>query len=149
MITSGFSSRFDAFKLRASIDWNATLQRDFNSLANEDTAIRQAVEDKLRHLCMGGVPWSPTLKLLRDMIELWEILVRRKKHIRVSVKCIRQYLRKVPEARHAFTCTLPDAMHQLNLAYKVYRSARKVDALQLRQKVPGHSGRGNRLQERH
>ena len=131
--STGFSSRFDAFSfnLRASIDWNAALQRNFNALCNKDTAIRQAVENKLCHLCLGGVPWSPTLKLLRDTIELWEMLVRRKKHVRVSIKRILRYLRKVLSVRHAFTCSLPEAVHQLKLAYKSYKSARNTEALQL------------------
>jgi hypothetical protein len=108
MLVRGFKSpRFQAFfKLRATIDWNFTLQQDFNKLLNEDTAIRKAVESKLRHLCMSGIPWSPTIQLLIETIELWDMLVRKKKNVRVSVTWIRRFLRKVPSVCNAFTALL-------------------------------------------
>jgi hypothetical protein len=56
MDSRGFRTRFYAFKLRAQIDWNYTLPQDYNALVQEDTAIRKGVENKLRKLCMGGVP---------------------------------------------------------------------------------------------
>ena len=87
MLTSGFKARFHAFQLRAQVNWSCTSQQDFNKIVNEDTAIRKSIESKLRNLCMGGVPWSPTLKLLRDTIELWDMIVRKKKRVRVSATC--------------------------------------------------------------
>ncbi len=137
MQKSGFRDRFDAFKLRAKIDWNSDTQDDYNKLNREDTAIRKEVESKLRKLCMGGVPWSPPIQLLRDTIELWSMLVRRKKHVRVSVKRIRRFLRKVPSVRHAFTCSLQEATNRRHAAYKEYKAACKIEAQTMRENFQG------------
>jgi hypothetical protein len=56
---------------------------------------------------MGGVPWSAEIQLLRDKIELWEMLVCRKKKVKISVKRIRCFLKKV-SIRDAFTCSLKE-----------------------------------------
>ncbi len=58
---------------------------------------------------MGGVPWLLEIQTIRDKIELWEMLVRRKKKVKVSVKSIRQFLKK-GSSSHAFTCLLKEAL---------------------------------------
>ena len=132
MHSSGFLARFHQFSLLPTTDWTPTLQDTYNKLQQENTTIRKAVELKLRKLPMGGVPWSPALQILRDTIELWCMIVKRKKHIHVSLKLIRRLLRRVPQARNAFTCSLTEALHQQSLAYKAYQAARKAEAVHMR-----------------
>ena len=72
---------------------------------------------------MGGVPWSAEIQLLRDKIELWEMLVRRKKKVKISVKRIRRFLKKVP-IRDAFTCSLKEAICHRDEAYLEYKTAK-------------------------
>ena len=93
MLQQGFTSRFHEFQLQSQLDWNMHSQLKFNKLNNEQKAIRKAVEKKLRKLCMGGVPWSSELQTLRDTIELWAMVLRRKSRVKVSVKRIRRLLR--------------------------------------------------------
>jgi hypothetical protein len=40
---------------------------------------------------MGGVPSSPKLQIYRDLIELWQMIVIKRKRIKVSVKRIRRF----------------------------------------------------------
>ena len=109
MLQQGFTSHFDAFKLHSQLDWNTSSHLTFNKLNNEQKAIWKAVEGKLRKLCMGGVPWSSEIQILRDTIQLWAMVVRRKSRVKVSVKHIHRFLRKVPNIRNAFSCTLQEA----------------------------------------
>ena len=137
MNSSGFKSRFDAFKLGSQINWSLASQLAFNKLNNESTAIRKEVEGKLRKLCMGGMPWSSELQVLRDTIELWAMIVRRKSRVKVSVKRIRKFLLKVPAVRNAFSCTLDEAIQERNLAFKKYKAISKKDAIKMRQNFQG------------
>jgi hypothetical protein len=121
---------FEAFKL-ASHKWNPPLATENNQLLKENTVIRKEVESKLRKLFMGGVPWSPDLQLLWDTIELWSMLVRKKKQVKVSVKRIRRFLRKVPSVQNTFSCTLLEATHYQHLAFLEYKASRKQEAVRL------------------
>jgi hypothetical protein len=134
MKSRGFKSRFDEFKLQSSLQWNSPLQVQYNKLQNENSDIRKEIERNLRRLCMGGVPWSPEIQVLRDTIELWSMLVRRKSRVRVSVKRIRRFLKRLPTIRNAFSCSLSEAIHFKNLAYKSYQAACKAEAPNMRRK---------------
>ena len=137
MLSSGFKKRFDAFKLSSQLDWTGGSQIAFEKLNNESTAIRKEVEGKLRKLCMGGMPWSTELQVLRDTIELWAMVVRRKSRVKVSVKRIRRFLLKVPTVRSAFSYTLDEAIRARNLAFKEYKAVSKKDAIKMRQNFQG------------
>lgn len=93
--SQGFHSRFQAFKLQTKLAWTTDLEIQCNKLHNEQIEVRKSVENNLRKLCMGGVPWSPEIGLLRDTIELWTMIVRRKSRLKVSVKRIRRFLKKL------------------------------------------------------
>ena len=82
---------------------------------------------------MGGVPWSPEIQSIREKIELWQMLVRRKKNVKVSVKRIRRFIQKVPIS-NAFTCSLKEAISHLDAAHKEYKNKAKEKAPQLRHK---------------
>jgi hypothetical protein len=137
MKTSGFQTRFNAFKMNVTPDWNKMMQAEYNWLQNENTTICKEMESKLRKLFMGGVPWSPEIQILRDKIEAWSMLVRKKKNVQVSVKRIRCFLKKVPSITNAFTCTLPEALQCRQMAFMEYQSARKLDTLKWRETFQG------------
>jgi hypothetical protein len=127
MTSSGFQSRYNAFKDTvpdATDNWNYRLEREYNFLQQENTRIRDVSEKKIRKLTMGGVPWSLEIQLLRDKIELWEMLVRKKQKVKISTKRIRRFLKKVP-VRHAFTSSLPEAIFQRDAAYLEYHTAKE------------------------
>ena len=141
MHQQGFTSRFDVFKLQSQLDWNTNSLLTFNKLNNEQKAIRKAVEGKLRMLCKGGVPWSSEIQILRDTIELWAMIVRsRKARIKGSIKRIRRFLRNVPKVRNAYSCTLPEAVHEHNLAFKAYKAVSMKEAIKRRQNFRGTLG---------
>jgi hypothetical protein len=137
MASSGFKLRSNNFKLKAKIEWNQQLQRQYDALQKDNTAIRKEVESKLWKLRMGGVPWSPEITRLRNTIKLWAMMVRKKSRVKVSVKRIRQFLLKVPKVRNAFSCSLAEAIHHRNLAYQEYKEMGKTEALPLREKFQG------------
>ncbi len=137
MATSGFRKRFDNFKLASQLDWNDELEGQFNRLNRENTAIRKSVESKLRKLCMGGYEWSPAITILRNTTELWCMLVKRKSKVKTSVTLIRRLLRKVPQARNAFSCTLSEAIRNRNQAFTELKAVSKQEAISMRHEFQG------------
>ena len=73
---------------------------------------------------MGGIQWSPKLQTFRDKIELWHMVVRRRKHRKISTKRIRRFMKKTG-IRDALQCGIDQATHNLNLSFKEYREAKK------------------------
>jgi hypothetical protein len=96
----------------------------YNELQQKNTAIRQQVEEGLRKLKMGGIPWSPKLQVFRNEIELWRMIVRRRKGIKVSTSRIRRFIKKTGLVL-AFTYDLDSSQEQVKLAYKAYKLAKK------------------------
>jgi hypothetical protein len=116
------------------------------TLSNKITCIQRAAEREIRKLTMYNIPWSLESQKLRDKIERLEILVWRKKKVKVSVKRICQFLKKWSSS-HAFTCSLKGAISIRNAAYQEYKKT-KEQALH-KGKIPGIPGRRNRCQKGH
>ena len=133
----GFQSRFEAFKLKTKLGWNAPLLVQYHKLHNEQIEVRKSVENKLRKLCMGGVPYSPEIQELRNTIELWAMVVRRKSRLKVSVTRIRRFLKKVPQVTNVFQSTLEEAIQSRNRAFKAYQAVTKLEAMKLRENFQG------------
>ena len=72
---------------------------------------------------MGGVPWSPKLQNHRDTIELWQMIVKKRKRIKVSVKRIRRFMSKTG-LRNALEYNLDGASMFLTKAYTAYAEAK-------------------------
>ena len=126
MFKSGFFKRMTAFKHRykSGLLSRPTMITEYNLLHAEDTDLRVEAEDNLRKLRMGGVPWSPRLQALREEIELWRMIVKRRKRIKISLSRIRRFIKKTGIG-HALTHDLDSAHSHLNLAYKAYKAGRK------------------------
>jgi hypothetical protein len=86
---------------------------------------------------VGEVPWSAELQVLRDTIELWAMAARRKSRVKVSVKRIRRFSRKVPQIRNVFTCALQEATRARTLAFKACKAVSKTEAMKMRQTFQG------------
>ena len=124
MTTTGYQSRYDDFKRKTQESWDSRLEHEYNYLQQENTHIRADSEKKIRKLTMGGVPCSLEIQVLREKIELWEMLVRWKKKVKVSVKRIRRFLKKVPIS-NAFTSSPKEATNQKDAAYREYKAAKE------------------------
>jgi hypothetical protein len=125
MRNEGFMKRFQTYKsLVEQSPWEESLITQYDAFSQEDRKIRTEVEDKIRKLPMGGIPWSPKLQTYRDTIDLWRMIARKRKHIKVSVKRIRRFMIRT-SIRDALTNDLDQAELLLQQAYKAYKQAKK------------------------
>jgi hypothetical protein len=124
MFKSGFTKRFADFSARhASGEWSNMMLSTYNELQQENTSIRQQVEAGLRKLKMGGAPWSPKLQVYRNEIELWRMMLRHRKHIKISISRIRRF--KKTGMLLAFTFDIDEVTVILKLAFKAYKLVKK------------------------
>ncbi len=126
MFKSGYFKRATLFKHRYNSKQltRPAMIKEYNSLYEENKDLRVEAEDHIRKLRMGEVPWSPRLKLLRDEIELWRMMVKRRKRVKISISRIRRFMKKTGIG-HAFAHDLEDAKAHLTLAYKAYKAGKK------------------------
>jgi hypothetical protein len=94
MRKTGLDAQLKDLYKRSESGWNHNLQAEFNRLHLETKEVRSRVERKLWKLFMGGVPWSPKLQIYRDTIGLWQMIVKKRKQIKVSVKRIGRFMMK-------------------------------------------------------
>ncbi len=125
--------RFKAGKLFERVQRLASIQQDswtqeheteYNAIHIQSTSIRLAVEKDLRTLKMGGVQWSPKLQKYRDAIELWRMVLKRKKGLRCSLTRIRRFMRKTG-LQEALKSDMMETQAKLKQAYQDYKEARK------------------------
>ena len=121
---TGYYVRCQEVAVKAQEGWDDSLEGEYNVLQQENTRIRDEAATKIRKLTMGGVPWSPILQAIRDKIELWAMLIRRKQQVKVSVRRIRRFLENSP-IQNAFTCSLQEAYTQKKLAHAEYKETRE------------------------
>ena len=123
MRKSGLDTQLADLYDKSALGWNEDLQAEFNRLHMETKAVRTTVETKLRKLFMGRVPWSPKLQNHRDTIELWQLIVKKRKRIKVSIKRIRRFMSKT-SIRNAMDYNLEGASMFLTKAYTSYAEAK-------------------------
>ena len=119
----GLDSQLSDLYKKSDLGWNKELQAEFNRLHLESKEVRSTVETKLRKLFMGGVPWSPKLQIYRDTIELWQLIVKKRQRMKVSVKRIRRYMAKTGLCQ-ALEYNLAGASLFLTKAYESYGEAK-------------------------
>jgi hypothetical protein len=96
----------------------------YNELDSDDRLLRDTVSQGIRKLNMGGVPWSPKLQPFRDTIELWKMIRRKRKGLKISVKRIRCFMFKT-SIRDALTNNLEQVELHLKQAGIDYAQAAK------------------------
>ena len=129
MRDTGFRKRYEALKAQNDRgEWNDEMIEQYDARDQEDRDIRDTVEKGIRKLNMGGVPWSPKLQPYRDTIELWKMIRRKRKGLKISVKRIRRFMSKT-RIRDALSNDLEQTEIFLKEASKAYKEARKSAAL--------------------
>ena len=103
---------------------NPSLEEEFNSIQSLHASIRSTIEQGLRRLRMGGIPWSPKLQRYRDTIEIWWMVVRKRRNVHVSTKRIRRFIRRLG-LTNALRVPLPFAERELKMARIAYKAAKK------------------------
>jgi hypothetical protein len=94
--------------LKASYASIESIKRKHKELSDARFQIRRRAEKKVRHLKVGGVPWSPFLQALRDDIGLWKRVLRIHKGQTTSWKQVRLFMVKC-FAPNATDTTLKEA----------------------------------------
>jgi hypothetical protein len=105
--------------------WTPVLEQEFNRIHGEQEAIRLNIENSLRKLRMGNIPWSPSLQQARDNIYLWSLLLKKSKGVQVSNRLIRRTIKKVSPTSEAnlFHLSENEIIESLKDAYKDYKAA--------------------------
>ncbi len=125
LVQTGIAKRLFALEAKAEQHgWNDQFQIEYNAIQRLQLKIRKLIEYKLRKLRTGGVPWSPKIQQFRTEIELWSMILRKRKGIKVSNTRIRRFMRKAG-IWNAFSADRDGAETMLNKAHRQYRVAKK------------------------
>ena len=125
LMESGLPQRLFDLEEKARIHgWNATYLFVYNAIQKAQLIIRKEVEKGIRKIRSSEVPWSPKLQRFRTVIELWAMILRKRKGVKVSNKRIRRFMKKTGEWT-ALRYDLEDATKKLAEAHKAYEAAKK------------------------
>ncbi len=125
LVYSGLAKRLFALEICAKQHgWPDALQVEYDDIQFTHIKLRKTIERNLRKLRMGGVPWSPKLQGFRDAIELWSMILRKHKGVKVSITRIRRYMAKTG-VWDAFESDVTGAAHRLKTAHSKYRTAKQ------------------------
>ena len=105
--------------------WSTTLEQEYNDINQTQIKIRRNIEEKLRKLRTGGIPWSPTLQSHRDKIRALSLLLKKRNNRQVSNRLIRRSLRKT-NLENAYALSVSELRSSLSKAFKDYKQARTV-----------------------
>jgi hypothetical protein len=123
MRDTGFRKHYETLKVQTdNSHWIEETVAQYDDLDQKDCELRDTVEDGIGKLTMGGVPWSPKLQPYRDTIELWKMIRRKRKGMKISVKRIRRFMSKT-RIRDALTNDLEQVEILIRDACKSYKEA--------------------------
>ena len=105
--------------------WSIEYQEKYNDIQRRQLKIRKDIELHIRKIKTGEVPWSPKLQRFRTEIELWTMILRKRKGVKVSNKRIRRFMRKTG-IWNALKYDLEDATKKLCEIHEAYTEAKKV-----------------------
>ena len=74
---------------------------------------------------MGGVAWSPAIQILRDKVELWILVMRRKRRVRTNLTKIRRLIKRT-KCFNALRIPHHNVWLSLKAALKEYYDAKKT-----------------------
>jgi hypothetical protein len=125
LVHSGLAKRLFALELCATQQgWSTSLQDDYDDIQAAHLKLRRQIKLKLRKLRMGGIPWSPKLQGFRNAIELWSMILRKRKGIKVSNTRIRRFMAKT-RIWNAFSADEVGAETNVKTAHRLYCAAKK------------------------
>ena len=82
------------------------------------------IDHRLCHIFAGKLPWSPRLQQFRDVISFWHRIIRLRKGVLTSRKCLSRLASKL-DLFDGYSATLEVAISKLQEAYTSYRTAKK------------------------
>ena len=89
------------------------------------TTYQNSSGKKVRKLRMGGVAWSPAIQILRDKVELWILVMRRKRRVRTNLTKIRRLIKRT-KSFNALRIPHHNVWFSLKAALKEYYDAKKT-----------------------
>ena len=123
-----------AFALQAAIPSGLQPHHfsEYETLANLDMNARRHAQKKCRKLQMGAVPYSDNIHKARSVIDMWDLLQRKRDGTRASTTKIRRLMRLTQEMT-AFEVPTPDIAIKRKQAMAHYKKLKK-EATKLREK---------------
>jgi hypothetical protein len=118
---------FDALttlQAQAQQGWSPELETEFNRIKGAQYKIRKDVELKIRHLRMGAVEWSPKLQSYSTAIEIWSLLLKKRKGTWNISNCKLRWLLCSSDIKDAYSKTIPEIEDALTKAFDDYKTAR-------------------------
>ena len=99
--------------------WSQELEEEYNHINDKQYSIRKKVEEKIRHIRRGAIPWSPKLQKFRTNIEIWSLLLKKAKGFKHSKNKLRRLLLS-SDIQDAYCKTLPEIEDALSTAHLAY-----------------------------
>jgi hypothetical protein len=125
LVHSGLAKRLFSLELCATQQgWSTSLQDDYDDIQAAHLKLRRQVKLKLRKLCMGGIPWPPKLQGFRNAIELWSMILGKRKGIKVSNTRFCRFMAKTG-IWNAFLADKVGAEMNVKTAHRLYRAAKQ------------------------
>ena len=104
--------------------WSPALETEYNRINDKQYELRKKIESKIRKIRNGNVPWSPKLQKFRNTIEIWTLLLKKKKGTKISNRKLRRRLQQ-SDITGASSKTIPEIEDSLHEAYRQYKKARQ------------------------
>ena len=106
--------------------WNDELEKEYNRILKLSNKIKNMAEKTLKRLRMGEVEWSPTIQGLRNKIDLYLCVIKRKKGGRVCRKLLSRKEKKAGITETA-KLSLEEAVQAFRNTFKSYKIAKQED----------------------
>jgi hypothetical protein len=107
--------------------WNGHLEIEYNRINDRQYEIRRDIERNIRKIRAGAIPWSPQLQRHRSCVEIWSLLLKKRKGRKISNNKLRRLLTKT-ELQGAYSKTIPEIKEALATAFQEYKKARESAA---------------------
>ena len=125
MAKEGLASALFNLELTAKKEgWNQELEAEYNRINNRQYEIRKKIETKIRNIRAGAIPWTPKLQTFRTAIEIWSLILKKRKGIKISIRKLRRKLKK-SNLQNVFTKTIPELEDALSNAFTQYKKAKE------------------------
>ena len=136
--------------LQQDIQRNQIQKEDIKIAADRiDRSCTNAInyaEKRCRNLNMGEVPWSVELSKAGRLIQLWNLVLRKKYGRNVSSTYIKRVAKKC-QVQHPMQLSIEDCINERNLASKNYKSIKKDAKVHRKQFIlklaEDHAAEGN------
>ena len=103
----------------------ASFAPKFNAFHSKTRLIRQKEAAKMNKIRAGGQDFSPKGQALRDTIDFWKRILRRKQGVRTSRAMLRKQAKRLNlSLKHLTNMTQANVQNKISSAYKAYNLAK-------------------------